>query len=172
MKIRFLIVILMALAAWPALAANDEMRKLDWLVGEWKGEAVVQMGPKTEYALQHERVQTKLDGKVLLVEGVGRRKLEDGGAGEVVHNALAVLSWDPEKKNYRFSTYLADRPGAEATLEVTGPTSAVWGLDTPRGKVRYTISLTDEGEWLEIGEWSSDGAKWNKFIEMRLQKVK
>jgi hypothetical protein len=171
MKMRFVMVILMALAAWPALAANEEMRKLDWLVGEWKGEAVVQMGPRTEYALQHERVQSKLDGRVLLVEGVGRHKLEDGTAGEVVHSALAVLSWNAEKKHYRFSTYLADKPGGEAVLEVTGPTSAVWGFDTPRGKVRYTISLTDKGEWLEIGERSSDGVKWNKFIEMRLQKV-
>ncbi|HYI12167.1 MAG TPA: DUF1579 family protein [Thermoanaerobaculia bacterium] len=178
MKIRSLIATLVMLAAWPVLAAdavsvNPEMRKLDWLVGEWKGEATVQMGPgPAQTVVQHERVQSKLDGKVLLIEGLGKRKMEDGSAGATVHDALAILSYNPEKKNYRFNTWLADRPSGEAVLEVTGPTTAVWGLETPRGRMRYTVDLTEKGEWLEIGEWSTDGTKWTKFIEMRLSKVK
>ena len=172
MKIRLTVGVLVALVAWPVLAA-DEMRKLDWLVGEWKGEATVQMGPgKPEHVVQTERVQSKVGGKVLMIEGLGKRKLEDGSVGDVVHDAMAILSWDEAKKNYRFSAYLSNRPQTEATLEVTGPTSAVWGMETPMGRMRYTLSLTEKGEWLEIGEFSRDGQQWTKFIEMRLQKVK
>ncbi|HEX2060648.1 MAG TPA: DUF1579 family protein [Thermoanaerobaculia bacterium] len=169
MKTRFTILILVALTAWPVLAANEEMRKLDWLIGEWKGEATVQMGPgEPQRIIQTERVQSKLGGKVLLIEGQGRR-----ADGEIVHDAMAVLTWDDAKKVYRFSTWLFNRPGAETTLEVTGPNAAVWGLDTPQGRMRYTMKLTDEGVWHEVGEFSRDGgANWMKFIDMRLSKVK
>lgn len=169
MKIRSGILILVALAALPALAANEEMRKLDWLIGDWSGEAMVQMGPgKPERILQTERVQSKLGGKVLLIEGQGKRE-----SGEIVHDALAVLTWDESKKSYRFSTYLFNRPGAETTLDVTGPNTAVWGLDTPQGRMEYTLRLTEEGEWVETGRFSRDAGKnWMQFIEMRLKKAK
>ena len=158
----------LALIALPVSAANEEMRKLDWLVGEWKGEAVVRMGPGEPVRVQQvERVQSKLGGKVLLIEGQGT---EDG---KIVHDALAVISWDEAKKTHRFSTYLFNRPSAETTLEVTGPNSAVWGLDTPQGRMRYTMRLTEKGEWHEIGEFTRDGgATWVQFIDMRLTKVK
>ncbi len=171
MHVRVAFVVLMLAGAWSALAANEEMRKLDWMVGEWKGEATLQMGPgKTERVVQTERVQSKLGGKVLLIEGQGRRRLADGTAGDIVHDALAIVSWDEAKKTYRFSTYLFNHPSGEMTLDVPAPNTAVWGMDTPRGRVRYTITRTDEGEWVEIGEISRDG-KWMKFFEMRLTKV-
>lgn len=173
MKVYIAFAFLMVASAWSALAASEEMRKLDWMVGEWKGEATVQTGPgKTERVLQSERVQSKLGGKVLLIEGEGRRRLDDGTAGEIVHDALAIVSWDERKKSYRFSTYLSNRSGADTTLDVPAPNSVVWGIDTPRGRVRYTITRTDEGEWLESGEISREGAAWMKFFEMRLTKVR
>lgn len=163
------LLILAALFALPVFAANEEMRKLDWMTGDWKGEAVVRMGPgEPQRVQQTERIQSKLGGKVLLIEGQGKND-----KGEIVHDAMAVISWDEAKKTHRFSTYLFNRPGAETTLDVTGPNTAVWGLETPQGRMRYTIKLTDKGEWHEIGEFSRDGgATWMQFIEMRLTKVK
>ena len=166
MKSRFAILFLMALP----LYAADEMRKLDWLTGEWKGEASVQMGPKAERALQTERVQSKLGGKVLVIEGLGKRRLEDGTAGEVVHDALAVVSWDDKTKKYRFDAWTERSGYVEAWLEA-GDHRAIWGFDTPQGKIRYTITRGDQGQWLEIGEFSRDGKEWRKFFEMTLQKV-
>ncbi|HEX8617768.1 MAG TPA: hypothetical protein VF911_09315 [Thermoanaerobaculia bacterium] len=154
-------------------AANDEMRKLDFLAGEWKGDAWMQIGPGNRaYVLQTERVQSKLGGQVLLVEGLGKRKLENGTAGDVVHDALAVISWNAAKKTYRFATWVAGRPDLETTLDLTGPNTAVWGFDTPQGRMRYTIRLTEKGEWNEVGEMTRDhGATWTKFFEMTLQKT-
>lgn len=167
-------VLLFALFTATAAFAADEMQKLAFLQGEWKGEAWIQMGPgEPEYVIQTERVTPKAGGKVLLIEGLGKRKLANGAAGDVVHDALAVISWNEEKKSYRFDTYVADKPGVDTMLEVTAPNTAVWGFTTPQGhKIRYTINLNKKGEWREVGEFSRDGATWTKFFDMTLQKVK
>jgi hypothetical protein len=171
--LRHVLLITLTIAAVPLFAA-DEMKKLDFLVGEWKGEAWYQMGPnaKREYALQHEKVTPKAGGNALMIEGLGRAKKEDGTAGELVHDAFAMLRWDDQAKQYRFSTAVAGRGTAEPKFEVTGPNKAVWSMTLPQGTMRYTITLNDKGEWYEVGEFSRDGEKWSKFLEMTLVKVK
>jgi hypothetical protein len=156
-----------------AAHAADEMKKLDFLAGEWKGEGWLQRGPAPrESVLQREVVTPRAGGQVLLVEGTGRAKLEGGAAGDVVHDAIGFISWDPEKKQYRFVAHTAASGSVETTMDV-GDRKAVWGFDTPQGgRVRYTIRLTDKGEWNEIGEFSRDGEKWMQFFEMTLTKVK
>ena len=156
------------------LFAADEMKKLDFLVGEWKGEAWYQMGPnaKRESALQHEVVTRRAGGNALQIDGVGRARKEDGTAGDIVHDAYAMLRWDDTAKKYRFSTAVAGRGTAEPEFEVTGPNKAVWTLPLPHGTTRYTITLDDKGRWFEVGEFSRDGNTWSKFLEMTLTKVK
>lgn len=162
-----LIVLLTATLA----SGADEMKALDFMIGEWSGEATIQMGPgKPQVVIQTEKVTSKAGGKALLIEGLGRRKLEDGTAGEIVHDAVALVSWDKTRKTYRFDAHVAQQESVDTTLDVTAPNTAAWGLDTPHGKVRYTISLTEKGEWNEIGEFSRDGAKWTRFFAMTLTK--
>ncbi|MDP9192897.1 MAG: hypothetical protein M3P06_14440 [Acidobacteriota bacterium] len=169
---RAVMILALMLAASCAYGA-EEMGKLDFLIGEWKGEAWMQRGPgKPEYYLQTEKVTPKAGGKALLVEGLGRKKLEDGSAGEVIHDAIALISWDKTKKNYRFDAHVAQQESVDTAIEVTAPNTAMWGFDTPQGKIRFTIRLTDKGEWNEIGEFSRDGANWMKFFEMTLTKSK
>ena len=151
--------------------AADEMKKLDFLIGEWKGEATVQMGPgKPQRVAQTESVKSKLGGNVLLLEGLGRRQNGDGSLGEIVHDALAVISWDEAKKTYRFSGYTAQYGAMETTLDAGPDNTWLWGSEVPGGKMRYTIRLTKEGAWNEVGEFSRDGAVWIKFFEMTLKK--
>jgi hypothetical protein len=156
---------------WTAAFAYgaDEMSNLDWLVGDWKGEATARMGPgKAETIMQTEKVTPRAGGKVLLVEGLGRDH-----EGKVVHDAVAFISWDEEKKTYRFIGHVADKPSVDTTLDMTAPNTFVWGLTPPEGgKVRFTIRLTERGEWNEIGEFSPDGTKWFKMLDMTLTKVK
>ncbi len=170
MKSRIAILFLIALP----LYAADEMRKLDWWIGEWKGEASITMGPgKTEHALQTERVQARAGGRVLMIEGLGKRKLEDGTAGDVVHDAFAVVSWNEKTKSYDFDAWTARDGHVKAWLEAGDDHSAKWGFDTPQGgKIRYTIRLTDAGEWHEVGEFFRGGDQWIKFFDMTLAKAK
>ena len=51
------------------------MKKLSFLIGEWSGEASALRGPGHVFELnQTEVAQFKLDGLVLMIEGVGRTK--------------------------------------------------------------------------------------------------
>jgi len=53
-------------------AQRAAMKKLDFLVGKWAGEARMLRGPGEPVVMkQTEEVQYKLDGLVLLIEGVG-----------------------------------------------------------------------------------------------------
>jgi hypothetical protein len=169
MKTRIAILFLVALP----LYAAEGMRKVDFLIGEWKGEASVQEGPgKGEQAIQHEMVRSKIGGKLLLVEGIGKRKLADGSVGEVVHDAVGVVSYDEATKKYRFDAW-TQRGYVQAWFEPGDDQSVRWGFDTPDGgKIRYTISLNDKGQWHEVGEYSRDGNRWFKTMEMTLTKVK
>jgi hypothetical protein len=170
MKTRVAILFLMALP----LYAADEMRKLDFMVGEWRGEASMQQGPgKPAVALQHEMVRSKLGGKLLLIEGTGHRKLETGFPGDVVHDAVGVLSFDEKTQKYRFDAWTERAGYVQAWFEVGEKNNARWGFDTPEGgKIRYTITLTEQGTWHEAGEFSRDGNQWMPFFEMNLKKVK
>lgn len=161
-----LVMILVVLCSATAAYAEDGMKSLDWMIGEWKGEASVRTGPGEPMAItQTEKVTARAGGKVLFVEGLGRDK-----AGEVVHDAIALISWDAAKKTHRFIGHVADKESVDTTLDTIAPTTLVWR--TGGGKVRFTIRLTEDGKWNEIGEYSPDGTKWLKFFEMNLTKVK
>jgi hypothetical protein len=155
-------------------AFAGEMEKLDFLKGEWKGEAWSQIGRgERTYVSHSETVVPKAGGKALLVEGLGRQKEKDGSIGAVVHETVGLIAWDETRKEYRFVAHVADKPSVDTVLEVTGPNEARWGFAVPTGRVRFTITLTEKGEWHEVGEFTpDDGGKWFKFFEMTLQKVK
>ena len=145
----------------PQLA--EKMRALDFLAGEWEGEAWIQMGPEREVVSQHETVEWAAGGEVLVVKGKGRQ----GDA--VVHDALALFAWDPRAGRYVIWAYRGGAgPTPSPTVEV-GERRVVWGFDTPAGSSRFTITLDDAGRWVETGEWSTDGGTtWRPFFGMTL----
>ena len=58
-------------------AQRAAMKKLSFLIGKWAGEASVLRGPGQFVDLsQTEEAQFKLDGLVLMIEGVGRTKAD------------------------------------------------------------------------------------------------
>lgn len=172
MKVKAVMVLVaLSLASTVLAAENDEMRKLDFMLGEWSGEGSMRRGPgEPDVSLVHEKVQSRAGGRVLLIEGRGHRKLADGAAGDVVHDALGVVWWDPSASKYRFSAFTGANGHADATFELVGERNVVWGLTTPQGQVRYTIRMDEKDTWNEIGEYSRDGKQWAKFFEMNLTK--
>ncbi|HEX8369712.1 MAG TPA: hypothetical protein VF604_14295 [Pyrinomonadaceae bacterium] len=146
-------------------AYRVEMKKLESLAGQWKGAGWIQQGAKRETFAGTETVQRKLDGLALLVEG----KFSNA-EGKVIHETLAVLSFDPKAKGYRFRTYLASGMSGEHDFKLLAD-GFEWGFQFPTGTVRYIIK-TNNDVWLETGEFSKDGKTWMKFFEMKLEKVK
>jgi hypothetical protein len=148
-------------------AQRDAMKKLEFLLGEWKGESWTELVPgKRSTSQGTETVQSKLNGLLLAIEGIHRRK-----GGEVVHNAFAVVSYDAKAKQYRVQAYTDRGQYTEAQAKVADK-RLEWGFTIPQfGDVRYIITVDDKGRWLETGEVSQDGKEWRKFFEMTLERV-
>ncbi|HET8548798.1 MAG TPA: DUF1579 family protein [Bryobacteraceae bacterium] len=166
---------LLTLLATAALAQNvtppagqlAEMKKLDFLLGEWRGGGWIQMGPEKQEFEGRESVASKLGGLILTIEGVHHRK---AGSGTPVHNAFAVVSYDPRARMYQFRAYTANGQALTADGRIRDG-GFEWGFEVPGGsgmKIRYFIRLDDKGKWVETGEMSRDGSEWRQFFEMRL----
>jgi hypothetical protein len=175
MNRRLLCVLVVALAVpvWAQSPQPDPapvleaMKAVAFLEGRWAGEGWFQMGPGTrEEFSQTEVVERKLDGGLLLIEGIGRSKAPEP---RTVHHAFAVISFDPSKKAYRFSSHIVGRPPLDVEPEV-GPNTFRWGYQPQAGiHIRYVITVED-ATWREVGEFSRDGQTWNQFFEMTLTK--
>jgi hypothetical protein len=156
----------------PAAAALAAMQRLDFRVGSWEGEGQMRRGPGEPKPVHvTERITGKLGGQVLLLEGLGTVPGPEGGEPIVVHQAFGVLSYDPASGEYRLRAFTAEGRSVDADVEV-GDERLVWGFETPRGRVRYTLALDEQGRWHEVGEFSPDGATWSSFFEMTLERVR
>lgn len=146
-----------------------EMKKLDFLVGQWRGNSWMQMGPNRSTSQVFERIERRLDGMALVIEGLGKAKDAEGNE-RVVHNALAMVNYDPAAKRYRFMSQTTQGyfTNAEARFE---DGAFIWGYKSPIGEFRFTIRLNEKGQWFEIGEVSRDSQPWQKFFEMTLDRV-
>jgi len=150
---------------------KEKMKIFSAWEGRWQGEGSMQMGPgEPKKSNVDEQITYKLDGMVLLVEGVG--KLPDGSE-KIVHQALGLLSFDQGANAYKFKTYLRDGRSTDAWFNHLGENKFQWGFDIPtRGKTRYSITIDpNKKTWNEIGEFSQDGITWMKFFEMNLTKA-
>jgi hypothetical protein len=147
-------------------AQRAAMAKLDYMVGDWHGTGWMDRGERSTFA-GSERVQRKLDGLALLVEGDFAASTDPGRS---VHKTLGVIYYDPQKNVYRFDTWLAVGSHGEHELEVLDD-GWRWEIEFPGGTVRYTMRRNTKGEWFEIGERTNDnGTNWIKFFEMTLAK--
>lgn len=155
----------------PPTAQLAEMKKLDFLIGRWKGDGWIEFGPQRRTFTETESVQAKQDGLLLLIEGLGKSKAAAGEPEKTAHEALAIVFYDLPTKSYRFHAYKAgyftdiDFKVAEKGFE--------WGFPEPRSgsKIRFVMKLNEAGQWFETGEISQDGKTWHKFFEMTLQRV-
>lgn len=155
----------------PAAAAKAAMKKLHWMTGEWRGEGSMAMGPGPRRTSKvHEKLAFRLDGTVMLIEGQGTRS--EGGKELVVHNALAVISFNQQKGKYEMKTWLANGQSTDAWIELVGESGFDWGFEFPSMKVRYIMRLNEKGQWTERGESSTDGTKWTEFFNMVLDRQK
>lgn len=151
----------------PSAIQRQEMRKAAWMVGDWKGTGWIEMGPMGRHEfVQTEAIQSKLDGLVLIIEGLGQSR-EDAST---VHSALAVLSYDERAGTFRWRAFTAEGRQTDAEAKVDEG-ALEWGFPTSRtGRVRFTIKLDEKGRWFEIGEMTQDGETWRQFFEMTLQR--
>jgi hypothetical protein len=171
---------LLLAALWPTCSAQPpkapnlelqraSMKKLDFLVGKWAGEARVQRGPGQSLELnQTEEVQYKLDGLVMLIEGTSRNKSD----GKVAFQALATVAYDEDAAAYRFRAY-NDGRYLETDIKLADVGKGfTWGFTFGQVKTTYRMALTESGEWTELGEVLLEGQPPRKFVELRVRPQK
>ena len=156
----------------PAAVQLEAMKKLTPWVGQWRGSGWILTWPsrtRQEFTIT-ETVQSKLGGRVLLVEGLGRGKDPASGAEVDTHVTLAVLSYDEKSQTYRFRTHEASGRALDAEAKPTDG-GLEWGFrdEASGATIRFTIRL-DGNRWHEVGEASRDGKTWHKFLEMTLER--
>lgn len=153
-------------------AAPAEMEALAWLEGEWQGSGWLEYAPgqRGEFA-GTERVESRMGGRLLVVEGEFSAWMGPEAGDVPVHQALGVMSYDPSSGRYLFRTYTARGGHGDAATAEVADGRIVWGYDDPAmGRVRYTITRTDDGAWHEVGHASrDDGESWHHFFEMTLR---
>lgn len=157
-------------AAALSAAQQEALAKLSYMEGTWEGEGWMDLGGGRKGVFRGSEVITRrLNGTVLMVEGNFFARIP-GVQNEVpVHSTIGVISFVPQTKRYRLSTWLATGTAGDSELTLD-PRGWHWQIASAAGTARYTMTLSDAGEWLEIGELSADGQKWQKIFEMTLRK--
>jgi hypothetical protein len=144
-------------------------------VGTWKGTATHSMPGQAEPSEVEmvETVQWKMGESALLIEGRGVMKDDATGEETVVHDAMAVIRFDPRTRKLMFHAFKVGEPANVAELEMLGNGDMRWSLQpAPQIMIRFTISITDD-TWTEIGEMSRDGGvTYHPFLQMNLERVK
>jgi hypothetical protein len=151
--------------AQPLASSKDEMQKLKLWPGHWTGSSVWSMRGKEEHTTVDESIEWRVDGHALLINGLGKN-----AEGKIVHEALGVLSYNARESKYHLNSWLRDGRSTDGWFNVVGENQFQWGFDTPQGKIRYSVTLTEK-TWKETGEFSSDGTQWYPFLTMDLTKV-
>ena len=148
-------------------AQRAAMEKLKFLVGEWVGEVrVSQERGRSSELLQTEEAQYKSDGLVLVVEGAGSDKY----SGEVISRSLGVISYDDDKKSYRFRSWNDGRyVETELKLAETGR-GLTWEYRVTEDiRIRHFMRMDPRGEWIQSGEVIHTGASPRKFLDVLLK---
>jgi hypothetical protein len=143
------------------------MKKLGFLVGKWAGEARLLRGPG-EWAelLQTEEARFKLDGLVLVIEGVGRAKSGE----QSLLQALGVISYDDESASYHLRAF-NDGRFLETTVKLLEEGDGMrWGFALGEIRTNTVLRINERGEWTEAGEITIGEQAAKKLWELTVRR--
>ena len=145
------------------------MKKLGFLVGSWSGEARLLRGPNEWVELlQIEEAQYKLDGLILVIEGVGRAK----SGGQPALQAFGIVSFDDESGTYRLRAF-NDGRFLEAHVELLEEGQGMtWGFALGEVRTKSVMRINELGEWTELAEISIGPQPPKKLLELTVRPQK
>jgi hypothetical protein len=144
------------------------MKKLEFLVGEWSGEASVLRGPgQFVELLQTESAHFRLDGLLLVIEGVGRKKSD----GELALQALGLISFDDDAGTYWMKAFNDGRWLETEVKLADGVDSISWGFTLGEYKTSTVLRINDQGEWTEAGQLTIGDRRPLKMIELTVRRT-
>jgi hypothetical protein len=149
-------------------AQRAAMKKLGFLVGKWDGQARLLHGPGEWIDLhQSEEAQYKLDGLILVIEGVGRTKSD----GHSLLQALGVISFDDETATYRIRAF-NDGRFLESEVKLLDPDKAItWGFALGQVTTKSVLRVNESGEWTEVAEIKIGSEPLKTLLELTVRRV-
>jgi len=143
------------------------MQKLDFLVGTWAGEARLLRGTGEVAELsQTEEARYKLDGLILMIEGIGRTRSD----GKAALQAVGLISYDDETGTYHMRAFNDGRwLETEVKLADSGRGLA-WGFALGDIKTRSTLTVNGKGEWTELAEVTVGSQPARKLMELTVRR--
>jgi hypothetical protein len=165
----FLAALSMQAQMGPATPA-PELKKLDFLAGDWTDEGTMTMGssgtPSTKWTMTTHAEW--MDGNFFLVEH------DDADLGSMGKSTeLAILGYDSDKKMYTYHAFSSTGEAGSSTGTVDGDTWTWLSTEhfggTPM-KGRYTIKVLSPTSYTMKYELSKDGTNWTTAMEGKATK--
>jgi hypothetical protein len=141
------------------------MGKLSFLVGKWTGEARILRGDGESLELvQTELAEYRLDGLLLLIEGIGCNKAD----GKAVLKALGIISYDDEAGSYHMRAFNDGRYlETEVKLAEDGKGMS-WGFALGDIKTNSVLRINEVGDWTEFHEIRIGSQPPRKLMDVRV----
>jgi hypothetical protein len=147
---------------------RSAMKKLAFLIGKWSGEATVLRGPGQFAELsQTEEAQFKLDGLILMIEGIGRTKSD----GNPVLQALGLISFDDLSGNYRMRAFNDGRWLETDVKLLDEPNAISWGFTLGEISTQSVLRIDEKGDWVEHAELIVGARPPQKLIDLRVSRI-
>ena len=149
-------------------AQRQAMKKLAFLIGQWAGDGRMlrASGEWVEFH-QTEHVEYKLDGLLLVIEGVGRAKND----GQPLLQAYAITSYDDATGKYHMRAF-NDGRWLETDIDMADNGKGLtWGFTVGDVRTKSIMRLTDAGEWSENHEITIGTQLPRKFMELTVKPV-
>ena len=149
-------------------AQRAAMKKLEFLVGDWSGEASVLRGPGQFVDLaQTESAQFKLDGLLLVIEGVGRGQTDHRPALQ----ALGLISFDDDAGTYQMRAF-NDGRWVETEVKLADDGKSIsWGFALGEFKTSTVLRINDNGEWTELGQLTIGDRPPQKMMDLKVRRT-
>jgi len=150
-------------------APAPELKKLDFLSGDWTAEGTVNPGPGMPGGKFSETTHADLmEGDFFLVENSG---IDFPGMGKM--HELAVLGYDPDRKVYTYKAFNSMGEAEDSTGTADGD-AWTWTSDEHVGgntmKGRFTMKVLSPTSYTMKFELSPDGKDWNTVMEGKATK--
>jgi hypothetical protein len=147
-------------------AQREAMKKLGFLVGKWAGEARLLRGPTESVELfQTEEAQYKLDGLIVVIEGVGRSK----SGGQPLLRAFGIVSYDDESRTYRLRAFNDGRFLETQTKLLEEGKGMTWGFALGEVRTNSVLRINERGEWTELAEISIGSQPPKRLLELTVR---
>lgn len=151
----------------PVVKATDS---LSFMLGTWTGSGWIRMGPNMQTFQLTEIISSKVDGKVISIDGVGVTTDSVTNETKKVHDAFGVVYFDSVGQSFRISAFSSASTKKDVKFEVDEKV-LTWSFKTDNGGVvKFTEDFSTDDKWITVGEYSAGGNRWFQFMEYNLDR--